>query len=167
MPELRGSAKSSFEYTLAIKNDSGKKLLVSLSAQAPKNFDASFTEEYGSQELTALPIDAGQSKNVKLKVRPPSTVASGSYPVSVKVAAEDASANAKVTLQVTGQPKLDIAGREGLVSARASAGQEDLGSGDGVQHGFCARDRCPACRLCAERMEGRVQPEGDPVDRAE
>jgi uncharacterized membrane protein len=124
LPELRGSAKSSFDYTLAVKNDSGKKLLVSLSAQAPKNFDTSFTEEYGSQELTAVPIDAGQSKNVKLKVRPPSTVASGSYPVSVKVAAEDASASSKVTLQVNGQPKLDIAGREGLVSGRASAGQE-------------------------------------------
>jgi uncharacterized membrane protein len=66
LPELRGNSKSSFEYQLAIKNDSGKKLTVSLSAQTPPNFDASFSEQYGSQELNAVPIDAGQSKDVKL-----------------------------------------------------------------------------------------------------
>ena len=62
LPELRGTSKSSFEYQLSIKNDSGKKLTVSLSAQAPQNFDASFTEQYGSQELNAVPVDAGQTQ---------------------------------------------------------------------------------------------------------
>src|ERR1700733_14993328 len=70
LPQLRGTSKSSFEYQLGIKNDSGKKLTVSLSAQAPENFDASFTEQYGSQELNAVPVDAGQTKDVKLKVTP-------------------------------------------------------------------------------------------------
>jgi uncharacterized membrane protein len=70
LPELRGTSKSNFEFQLAIKNESGKKVLVSLSAQAPQNFDATFTEQYGSQELNALPLDPGQSKDVKLKVRP-------------------------------------------------------------------------------------------------
>lgn len=122
LPELRGSVRSSFEYQLSIKNDSGKKLLVSLAAQAPKNFDTTFTEQYGSQELTAIPVDAGQSKDVKLKVTPPTTIGAGKYPVTVKVAAEDATATAKVALEITGQPKLDLSGREGLVSARATAG---------------------------------------------
>jgi uncharacterized membrane protein len=71
LPELRGTVKSSFEYQLSIKNDSGKKLTVALSAQAPQNFDATFTEQYGSQELSAVPVDAGQTKDVKLKVTPP------------------------------------------------------------------------------------------------
>lgn len=124
LPELRGSSRSSFEYQLAIKNDSGKRLLVSLAAQAPQNFDTSFTEVYGTQELTAIPIDPGQSKDVKLKVRPPSTIGAGRYPVTVRVAAEDASATAEVALDISGQPKLDLSGREGLVSGRASAGVE-------------------------------------------
>ena len=82
LPELRGTSKSTFEYQLGIKNDSGKKLTVSLAAQAPQNFDATFTEQYGSQELNAIPIDPGQSKDVKLKIKPPSTVAAGKYKVS-------------------------------------------------------------------------------------
>jgi uncharacterized membrane protein len=124
LPELRGTSKSSFEYQLGIKNDSGKKLTVSLSAQAPQNFDATFTENYGSQELNAVPIDAGQTKDVKLKVRPPNTAAAGNYKVVARVAAEDASATADLQLDISGQPKLDISGREGLVSTHASAGKE-------------------------------------------
>jgi uncharacterized membrane protein len=124
LPQLRGTSKSSFEYQLAIKNDSGKKLTVSLAAQAPQNFDATFTEQYGSQELNAVPIEAGATKDVKLKVRPPNTAAAGSYKVMARVGAEDATATTELVMDITGQPKLDISGREGLVSTRASAGKE-------------------------------------------
>jgi uncharacterized membrane protein len=124
LPELRGTSKSSFEFQLGIKNDSGKKVTVSLSAQAPQNFDATFTEQYGSQELNALPLDAGQSKDVKLKVRPPNTVAAGKYKVAAKVSAEDASATTELVMDITGQPKIDIAGSDGRLNANASAGVE-------------------------------------------
>jgi uncharacterized membrane protein len=124
LPDLRGTSKSSFEYQLSVKNDSGKKLTVTLSAQAPQNFDTSFTEQYGTQELKAVPVDAGQSKDVKLKVTPPNTAAAGDYKIVARVAAEDASATADLAMTITGQPKLDISGREGLVSTRASAGKE-------------------------------------------
>jgi len=119
LPELRGNARSSFEYTLTVKNDSGKKLLVSLAAEAPKDFDTSFTEAYGTQQLTAIPVDAGKSKDVKLKVSPPDTVDAGHYPVTVHVAAEDAKATAKVALDITGQPKLSLAGRSARAPRRA------------------------------------------------
>jgi uncharacterized membrane protein len=124
LPELRGTSKSSFEYQLSIKNDSGKKLTVSLAAQAPQNFDATFTEQYGSQELNAVPVDPGQSKDVKLKVTPPNTAAAGDYKVTARVSAEDATVTADLGLDITGQPRLDVSGREGLVSTRAAAGKE-------------------------------------------
>ncbi len=124
LPELRGTSKSSFEFQLGIKNDSGKKLTVSLSAQTPQNFDASFSEQYGSQELNAVPIDAGQTKSVKLKVTPPNTAAAGSYQVVARVGAKDVVATADLTMDITGQPKLDISGREGRVSMSATAGKE-------------------------------------------
>jgi uncharacterized membrane protein len=124
LPQLRGTSKSSFEYTLNIKNDSGKKLTVSLAAQAPRNFDVSFTEQYGTQELNAVPIDAGQNKDVKLKVTPPNTAAAGKYQVMARASAEDTSATADLGLDITGQPKLEVSGREGLVSTRATAGAQ-------------------------------------------
>jgi uncharacterized repeat protein (TIGR01451 family) len=124
LPALRGSSKSSFDYTLSIKNDSGKKLLVSLAAQAPPNFDTSFTEAYGTQELSSIPVDAGKSKDVKLKVKPPENADAGNYAVTAKVAAGDATATSALKLELTGTPALAISGREGLLSARATAGHE-------------------------------------------
>src|SRR5246127_4574055 len=124
LPSLRGSPKSNFEYALTIKNDSGRNLITSFAAEAPSNFETSFTEAYGSQELSSIPIDAGQSKDIKLKVRPPSTIDAGHFPVHVTVNAEDASAKADLALDVVGQPQLQVSGRDGLLSARAVAAQQ-------------------------------------------
>ncbi len=124
LPSLRGTAKSNFEFQINVKNDSGRNLVISLGAQAPANYETSFTEQYGSQELSSLPVDAGASKTVKLKVRPPNSVGAGRYPVSVKATAEDASAETNVALEVVGQPKLTLTGRDGVVSGSAVAGKE-------------------------------------------
>jgi uncharacterized membrane protein len=122
LPALRGTPKSTFDYELAIKNDSGRDLTVSFVADAPRNFETSFTESYGTQQLSSIPVPAGQSKNVKLHVRPPSSVDAGKYPVAVTVSADDATAKTALSLEVIGQPRLQISGRDGLVSARAEAG---------------------------------------------
>ena len=124
LPSLRGSPKSNFDYTLSIKNDSGRNLVASFAAEAPANFETSFTEAYGTQELSSIPIDAGQSKDLKLKVRPPTTIDAGHFPVKVTVKAEDASASTELALDVVGEPKLQISGRDGLLSARAVAGKQ-------------------------------------------
>ena len=57
-------------------------------------------------------------------MRPPNTAAAGSYKIVARIGAEDAAATVDLTLDITGQPKLDVGGREGLVSMRASAGKE-------------------------------------------
>jgi uncharacterized membrane protein len=124
LPALRGTPKSSFEYQLDVKNDSGRNLVIALSAQAPRNFETSFTEQYGSQELSSIPVDAGASKTVKLKVRPPSNIGANRYPIVAKATAEDATAEATLALEISGQPRLTLAGRDGVLSARAEAGKE-------------------------------------------
>jgi uncharacterized membrane protein len=83
LPSLMGTPKSSYEYTISVSNDSGKDLTVALSAQAPSNFGTSFTEGYGSNEISSIPIEAGQSKDIKIKVTPPRDVKAGNDPVLV------------------------------------------------------------------------------------
>jgi uncharacterized membrane protein len=123
LPALRGTPKSTFDYQLTIKNDSGRNITASFIADAPKYFETNFTENYGSQQLTSIPIEAGQSKDVKLHVRPPSTAGAQRYPISVTVSAEDASAKTSLSLEIVGQPQLVVTSREGLVSAKAEAGK--------------------------------------------
>jgi len=124
LPALRGTPKSTFDYQLTIKNDSGRNLTVSFAADAPRNFETNFTENYGSQQLTSIPVDAGASKDVKLHVRPPSTIAAGKYPLGVTVSAEDANAKTELSLEVVGQPRLNVSGRDGLLNASAVRGEQ-------------------------------------------
>lgn len=123
LPSLMGTPKSSYEYTISVSNDSGKDLTVALSAQAPSNFQTSFTEGYGTNEISSIPIEAGQSKDIKIKVTPPRDVKAGTYPVLVKVAAEGATAEQRVTLQISGQGRLSLSAKDGRLSGEATAGK--------------------------------------------
>ena len=166
LPSLRGTPKSSFDYTIAVKNDSGRNLTVSLAAKAPQNFETSFTEAYGSQELSSVPIDAGASKDVKLKVRPPSSVDAGSFPVEVTASAADASAETELTLDIVGQPRLSIAGGDGLVSARAQAGQPSTVPVVISNDGSSAAEDVELSGSGPTRLESRVRQEDSRSHRA-
>ncbi|MFA7436839.1 NEW3 domain-containing protein [Castellaniella sp.] len=119
LPQLTGSAHTAFDYQLTIKNESGEQVLASLAAVAPKYFDTSFTEGYGSQQISAVPIKPGESKTVKLHVRPPVTVKTGEHEIQVKVAGDGVQATTELKLDITGQPTLNLSGRDGLMSATA------------------------------------------------
>jgi uncharacterized membrane protein len=123
LPSLRGTPRSSFEFTVSVSNDSGKDLTVALSAQAPANFQTTFTEGYGSNEISSIPIEAGQSKDIKVKVTPPRDIKAGDYPVLMKVAAEGATAEQRLTLQITGQGKLALSTKDGRLSGEATVGK--------------------------------------------
>ncbi|HZT50523.1 MAG TPA: NEW3 domain-containing protein, partial [Stellaceae bacterium] len=62
LPSLNGSPTTDFEFQFTVKNDSDKDLLVKLAAQAPPNFQTSFMEAYGTQELSSAPVEAGKDK---------------------------------------------------------------------------------------------------------
>lgn len=123
LPSLRGTPRSSFEYTVTVGNDSGKDLTVALSAQGPANFQTTFTEGFGSNEISSIPVEAGQTKDIKVKVTPPRDVKAGDYPVLVKVAAEGATADLRVTLQISGQGRLALSAKGDRLSGEAEIGK--------------------------------------------
>ena len=123
LPSQRGSARTSFEYPITVQNESDKDALVKLAAQAPQGFSTSFTEGYGSQEISSIPIEAGQSKELKVKVQPPDSAAAGDYPLMVSASAEGAQVSAQMAIQITGAPKLRITTEDGRLSGEAEAGK--------------------------------------------
>ena len=80
-------------------------------------------EAYGSQEIASIPIEAGKDKDLKIKVQPPAQAQANSYPVAVQVSAEDATADASMTMQITGQSQLKLTGQDGRLSTSAVAGE--------------------------------------------
>jgi uncharacterized membrane protein len=123
-PDLRGTATTAFKYRVTVTNDSGRDATINLSADAPKNFQVTFTEAYGSQQLTSIPIEAGKSKDLDASVSLPRETAAGDYKLSVHVKTEQASADLNLTLTVLGQPRLAVSGEGGRLSGDAYAGQD-------------------------------------------
>lgn len=124
LPELQGTAKTSFTYEADLKNDSLKDTVVNLSAKAPDGFQVTFTQGYQSQQIASIPLKAGASKTIKAKVTPPDNAAAGRYHVLLAAQSAVASATAPVQLDINGQPKISLVGPNGRLSGSATAGHE-------------------------------------------
>lgn len=124
LPVLRGSPNSSFKFNLKLRNEGGGDALVQLEAAAPPGFQVRFTEQYGSQELTSLPVKAGEEKSIAASIDLPQSVEAGTYPIGVRASTSETAVEADLTMEVTGQPKLTLAGQSERLSADAYAGRE-------------------------------------------
>jgi uncharacterized membrane protein len=120
LPTLRGPATSSFRYRLTLRNDSDQDLLVQLDAQAPRRFQVNFS--LLGQQVTSLPVQAGQSREVEVEVNLPQDTPAGTYPITVRAAGGGASASVRLVAEVTGRPELRVTAPEGRLSGRAYAG---------------------------------------------
>jgi uncharacterized repeat protein (TIGR01451 family) len=124
LPELRGSPSSEFDFKVTVRNDGGDDAAVRIDARVPEGFRARVTEQYGSQELTSVPLKVGEEKTVSVKVTPGYGAKQGRYPVLVQASSEKARAQLELAMEVSGEPQLDITGRGERLSASATAGKE-------------------------------------------
>jgi uncharacterized membrane protein len=123
-PALRGTATTSFKFKVTVANDSGRDATINFSADAPKNFQVTFTEAYGSQQLTSIPIEAGKSKDIEAAVALPRDTPAGEYKLALHAKSEAASADLDLTITIIGQARLTLAGEGGRLSGEAYAGQD-------------------------------------------
>jgi uncharacterized membrane protein len=122
-PALRGTPTTSYKFRIKVANDSGRDAMIDLSAAAPKNFQVSFTEAYGTQQITTLPIKAGQSKEIDAAVALPSETPAGTYRLSVTAKSAAATATIPLSVTIVGQPQLELSGEGGRLSGSAYAGE--------------------------------------------
>ena len=123
-PALRGTATTSFKFKVTVVNDSGRDATINFSADAPKNFQVTFTEAYGTQQLTSIPIEAGKSKDIEAAVALPRDTPAGEYKLALHAKSEAASADLDLTITIIGQARLALAGEGGRLSGEAYAGQD-------------------------------------------
>jgi len=123
-PALRGTATTSFKFKVSVANDSGRDATINFSADAPKNFQVTFTEAYGTQQLTSIPIEAGKSKDIEAAVALPRDTPAGDYKLVLHAKSEAASADLDLSITIIGQPRLALAGEGGRLSGEAYAGQD-------------------------------------------
>jgi len=125
LPVLKGPPTSSFRYRVTLKNESDRDLLVSLEYEAPKGFQVTFTPAFGSQQVTSLPIKAGESKDLDVEVSLPKGTKADAYGITLRAGAGEAKAELGLTLQVTGRPEVSFTTKGGRLSGQVTAGREN------------------------------------------
>ena len=123
-PVLKGTPKSNFDFNVTVKNESSSDLLVNLATDAPRGFQVTFKEGYGTQEITSLPFKAGDSKEVAVSIKPAPGASAAIYPINVTFNGDKANASAKLTMDVSGQPSITLTGQGERLSGEAYAGEE-------------------------------------------
>src|SRR5690606_28773424 len=124
IPGIRGAPDSGFTFKVAVRNDSGRDALVSLAAETPPGFQTTFSKEFASQQITSVPVKAGASENIEVKIKPAQGIKADTYPVRIHARAEQAEATAALTMTVTGRAELSLTGPDDRLSGRAYAGEE-------------------------------------------
>lgn len=124
LPTLKGSPTTSFSYDVKLHNHSGRDVMVSLSASAPHDVEVNFSPEFGSQEVTAVPVKAGATKDISAKLTLPDRIAAGTYHFEVDAAADGTQAKLPLTLIVSGTPQLTLSTPGGLLSGSATVGHK-------------------------------------------
>lgn len=124
LPALRGTARSNFEYKLTIDNPGTHDVVAQLQADTPPGFQATFKERYGSQELTSIPIKAGEKRDLSVRIQPPNRADAGTYKVDVHAITKDDNSTATLTMDITGRPELKLGTIDGRLSGDARIGEK-------------------------------------------
>ena len=123
-PTLSGSARTSFDFAVTVKNEGANDMTVALKTDAPEGYTTSYKEQYGQQDITSLLIKAGESKDITVSVKPTPSAQSGEVPVTFEAVGDKVSASAKLTLDIGGLPAMTVSGPDDRLSGEAYAGQE-------------------------------------------
>jgi uncharacterized membrane protein len=125
-PELRGSTDSSFSFTLTLSNDTPDDLTFGVSASGPSGWtvDAKVTSE--AQAASAI-VEAGSTTSIEVTAEAPQDAPADTYPITVQATSGDKTAEAQLSVEITGSYDLTLTTPDGRLSANASAGsQTDL-----------------------------------------
>jgi uncharacterized membrane protein len=122
-PVLQGPTDAKFEFSVEVENKTDKDSTFNLSAQGPTNWDINFKPAYEDKLISSLTLKAGARQSVGVGVKPYLLAEAGKYPIQVKVSAPEGSAEAELTVILTGTHKLEVGTASGLLSLTAMTGK--------------------------------------------
>jgi uncharacterized membrane protein len=121
LPTLKGTPTTTFRYSATLKNEGDEDLSVNLVSDAPNFFQVNFT--LAGQDVTNIPLGAGESKSLSIEAQPIGSVPAGTYPINIQAQGGDVNASLPLMAEVTGQSKLTVTAPDGLLSGQAYTGR--------------------------------------------
>jgi len=122
-PVLKGPTDAKFEFSMEVENKTDKDGTFNLSAQGPTNWEINFKPSYEDKLISSLVLKAGARQSVAVAVKPYLLAEAGNYPIQVKVSAPEGTADAELTVILTGTHKIEVGTASGLLSLTAETGK--------------------------------------------
>jgi uncharacterized membrane protein len=120
-PTLRGSGTDNFTFNVTLNNNTPEKTTFNLSAEGPRGWTVN-ARPSGESQAATVSVDGGGNSTIQVSADPPDDVTADKYPIKVTVAGAGKSANTEVTVEITGNTKVELTTPTGRLNTKARAG---------------------------------------------
>jgi len=121
-PTLRGASTATFPFTLQLRNNTPQQLTFSLQAAGPAGWTVT-AQPTGQEQAASFTVDAGSTRSITVSATAPDSVEAGSYPVDVQaIGSAGRTAEAQLTVEISGSVKMGLSTADGRLNASATAG---------------------------------------------
>lgn len=123
--EQEGVSGGDFTFSATLQNNGAQNQNYALTADgAPDGWTVAFTPSGASSATSAVPVDAGASSTISIKVTPAQNVSAGEYKITVKAEGGSESLELPLTVKITGTYDMTLTTPSGNLSAKAYAGEK-------------------------------------------
>jgi uncharacterized membrane protein len=122
-PELEGASSATFTFNLTLKNQTAAEATYTINSTGPDGWTVA-AKPSGQSQATTITVAAGSTGTISVTATPPSTVDAGSYPVKITVAGGGKTAEADLSVKVTGTYTMTVSTPDQVLSTTANAGSE-------------------------------------------
>ena len=121
-PSLRGAATDTFRFSVTLTNNTPEKTVFNLSAEGPEGWTVQ-ARPSAEQQAATVSIEGGESSTLEVSADPPDSVTAESYPIKVLASGGGQSAQADMTVEITGNLAMSLTTPTERLNAEARAGR--------------------------------------------
>jgi uncharacterized membrane protein len=121
VPTQKGTASSTFTFSLSLDNSTAQDITYSVAAQGPDGWTTTANITGTTQAASAV-VKAGSSATVTVTANPPASVAAGQYPIDVTATGGGKSYPLELGIEITGSYTLAMSTPNQVLSASGNAG---------------------------------------------
>lgn len=122
-PGLRGPADATFTFSVDVENQTAEEVQLELTASGPEGWRVE-ARPSGESQASTVSVDAGGRQRVTVEARPPITVDSGDYEVSLVASGAGIEVETPLTVRITGDLAIEISTPDQRLNASVTAGED-------------------------------------------
>ena len=117
---MQGQAKSTYTFSVELKNRTAEKQLYSLRSSAPRGWSVVFKPNY--KQATSVEIEPNGTVTFNVDVDPPDNIQAGTYKIPLSAVTSTTSADLELEVVITGTYEMELTTPRGLLSTHVTAG---------------------------------------------